>query len=94
MIAPMLMFNIITIIFLFVSYDATPVWLRIVLFAIIFISSLIAYVSEDNLRDKIDDLENEVKNLKGGDRTGYHETKPKAIDAWNTRTQKEKGGEK
>ena len=25
--------------------------------------------------------------------TGYHETKPKAIDAWNTRTQKEKGGE-
>ena len=68
MIAPMLMFNIITIIFLFVSYDAIPVWLRIALYAIIFISSLIAYVSEDNLRDKIDDLENEVKNLKGGDR--------------------------
>ena len=67
MIAPMLMFNIITIIFLFVSYDAIPVWLRIVLFAIIFINSLIAYVSEDNLRDKIDDLENEVKNLKGGE---------------------------
>ena len=68
MIAPMLMFNIVTIIFLFMSYDAIPAWLRIVLFAIIFISSLIAYVSEDNLRDKIDDLENEVKNLKGGDR--------------------------
>ena len=68
MIAPMLMFNIITIIFLFVSYDAIPVWLRIALYAIIFISSLIAYISEDNLRDKIDDLENEVKNLKGGDR--------------------------
>ena len=68
MIAPMLMFNIITIIFLFVSYDAIPVWSRIVLYAVIFISSLIAYVSEDNLRDKIDDLENEVKNLKGGDR--------------------------
>ena len=68
MIAPMLMFNIITIIFLFVSYDAIPVWLRIPLYAIIFISSLIAYISEDNLRDKIDDLENEVNNLKGGDR--------------------------
>ena len=68
MIAPMLMCNIIAIIFLFMSYDAIPAWLRIVLFAIIFISSLIAYVSEDNLRDKIDDLENEVKNLKGGDR--------------------------
>ena len=68
MIAPMLMFNIIAIIFLFISYDAIPAWLRIVLFAIIFISSLIAYASEDNLRDKIDDLENEVKNLKGGDR--------------------------
>ena len=68
MIVPMLMFNIITIIFLFMSYDAIPVWLRIALYAIIFISSLIAYVSEDNLRDKIDDLENEVKNLKGGDR--------------------------
>ena len=68
MIAPMLMFNIVTIIFLFMSYDAMPVWLRIALYAIIFISSLIAYISEDNLRDKIDDLENEVKNLKGGDR--------------------------
>ena len=67
MIAPMLMFNIITIIFLFMSYDAIPVWLRIALYAIIFINSLIAYVSEDNLRDKIDDLENEVKNLKGGE---------------------------
>ena len=50
------------------SYDAIPAWLRIALYAIIFISSLIAYVSEDNLRDKIDDLENEVKNLKGGDK--------------------------
>ena len=68
MIAPMLMFSVVTIIFLFVSYDAIPVWLRIVLYAIIFISSLIAYTSEDNLRDKIDDLENEVENLKGGDR--------------------------
>ena len=66
MIAPMLMFNIITIIFLFMSYDAIPAWLRIVLFAIIFISNLIAYISEDNLRDKIKYLENEVKNLKKG----------------------------
>lgn len=66
MIAPMLMFNIITIIFLFISYDTIPVWLRIVLFAIIFISDLIAYMSEDNLRDKIKYLENEVKNLKNG----------------------------
>ena len=69
MIVSMLMFNIITIIFLFMFYDVMPVWSRIALYAIIFISSLIAYASEDNLRDKIDDLENEVKNLKkGGDR--------------------------
>ena len=66
MIAPMLMFNIITIIFLFMSYDAMPVWLRIALYAIIFISAIIAYASEDNLRNKIEHLENEVKNLKKG----------------------------
>lgn len=44
-------------------------WLRIILFAIIFISNLVAYASEDNLRNKIEHLENEVKNLKkGGER--------------------------
>lgn len=68
MIVAMLMFNIVTFAFLAVLYDGIPVWLRIMLYAIIFISELIAYVSEDNLRDKIDDLENEAKNLKGGDR--------------------------
>ena len=68
MIVSMLMFSIVTFVFLTVSYDGIPVWLRIVLYAIIFISEIIAYASEDNLRDKIDDLENEVKNLKGGDR--------------------------
>lgn len=46
------------------SYNAIPVWLRIELLAIIFISNLIAYASEDNLRNKIEHLENEVKNLK------------------------------
>ena len=66
MIVPMLMFIIVTIVSLIVSYDGIPVWLRIVLFAIIFISYLIAYISEDNLRDKIKYLENEVKNLKKG----------------------------
>ena len=68
MIVSMLMFSIVTFVFLTVSYDGIPVWLKIVLYAIIFISEIIAYASEDNLRDKIDDLENEVKNLKGGDR--------------------------
>ena len=62
----MLMFNIVMFTFLTVSYDGIPVWLRIALFAIIFISNLIAYASEDNLRDKIEHLENEVKNLKKG----------------------------
>ena len=63
-----MLINIMTITFLAMSYDGIPVWLRIVLFAIIFISNLVAYESEDNLRDKIEHLENEVKNLKkGGD---------------------------
>lgn len=66
MIVSMLMFNIVIFTFLTVSYDAIPIWLRIVLLAIIFISNLIAYASEDNLRDKIKHLENEVKNLKKG----------------------------
>ena len=64
MIVSMLMYIIVTFTFLTVSYDGIPVWLRIVLFAIIFISNLIAYASEDNLRNKIERLENEVKNLK------------------------------
>ena len=64
MIVTMLIFNIVTFAFLTVSYDGIPVWLRIALFAIIFISNLIAYASEDNLRNKIEHLENEVKNLK------------------------------
>lgn len=66
MIVSMLTFNIIIFTFLTVSYDRIPIWLRIVLFAIIFISNLIAYASEDILRDKIKHLENEVKNLKKG----------------------------
>ena len=66
MIVPMLVFNIVTFIFLTVSYDRIPVWLRIALSALIFISIFIAYASEDNLRDKINHLENEVKNLKKG----------------------------
>ena len=66
MIVSMLMFIIVTVVSLIVSYDGIPVWLRIVLFAIIFISELIAYASEDNLRNKIERLENEVKNLKKG----------------------------
>ena len=66
MIVSMLMFNIVIFVFLSVSYNAIPVWLRIELLAIIFISNLIAYASEDNLRHKIEYLENEVKNLKKG----------------------------
>ena len=66
MIVSMLMFIIVTVVSLIVSYDGIPVWLRIVLFAIIFISELIVYASEDNLRNKIERLENEVKNLKKG----------------------------
>lgn len=61
-----MLINIMTITFLAISYDGIPVWLRIVLFAIIFISNLVAYASEDNLRNKIEHLENEVKNLKKG----------------------------
>ena len=64
MIVSMLMVNIVTFAFLTVSHDGIPVWLRIALFAIIFISIFIAYASEDNLRNKISHLEDEVKNLK------------------------------
>ena len=64
MIVSMLMFIIVTLVSLIVSYDGIPVWLRIVLFAIILICEIIAYASEDNLRHKIEHLENEVKNLK------------------------------
>lgn len=66
MIVSMLMLNAIIFTFLVASYDAIPIWLKIVLYAIIFISNLIAYASEDNLRDKIKHLENEVMNLKKG----------------------------
>lgn len=66
MIVLMLIFNIMTITFLAMFYDGVPVWLRIILFAIIFISNLVAYASEDNLRNKIEHLEKEVKNLKKG----------------------------
>lgn len=66
MIVPMLMFNIVTFAFLTVSYDGIPVWLRIILFAFILMNQIIAYASEDNLRDKIKCLEDEVKNLKKG----------------------------
>ena len=61
-----MIFNIVINAFLTVSYDGIPVWLRIALCAIIFISNLVAYASEDNLRNKIEHLENEVKNLKKG----------------------------
>ena len=66
MIVSMLMLGVVMFTFLCVSYDAIPIWLKIVLYAIIFISNLIAYASEDNLRDKIKHLENEVENLKKG----------------------------
>ena len=66
MIVSMLIFNIVMFAFLSVSYDGMPVWLRIVLPVIIFISIIIAYTSEDNLRAKIKHLEDEVKNLKKG----------------------------
>ena len=66
MIVSMLMFNLAIFTFLTVSYNAIPIWLRIILFSIVFVSLLVAYASEDNLRDKIKHLENEVKNLKKG----------------------------
>ena len=66
MIVSMLMFNIVTFAFLTVSYDGIPAWLRIVLFAFILMNQIIAYVSEDNLRNKIKHLEDEMKNLKKG----------------------------
>ena len=66
MIVSMLTFNIVIVTFLTMSYDIIPVWLRIILLAIIYIGTLTAYISEDNLRSKVKSLENEVKNLKKG----------------------------
>lgn len=66
MIVSMIMFNVVIFTFLSISYDAIPVWLRVILYALIFISLLIAYASEDNLREKVKHLEDEVTDLKKG----------------------------
>ena len=68
MIVSMLLFNLVIFTFFTMCYDVIPVWLRIVLQTITFICILVAYGSEDNLRNKVKSLEDEVKNLKkGGD---------------------------
>ncbi len=66
MIVTMLMFNIVTFAFLTVFYDGIPVWLRIVLYAIIFISAIIACASEDNLRNKNRAFRKRSEELKKG----------------------------
>lgn len=66
MIVSTIMFNVVIFTFLSISYDAMPVWLRVILYALIFTCLLVAYASEDILREKVKHLEDEVKNLKKG----------------------------
>lgn len=66
MIVSTIMFNVVIFTLLSISYNTIPFWLRIILHALIFMSLLVAYGSEDNLREKVKHLENEVKNLKKG----------------------------
>lgn len=66
MIVSMLTFELFAVIFLSETYDVIPVWLKISVMAIWFIAYTVAYASEDNLRDKVKSLEDEVKNLKKG----------------------------
>lgn len=66
MITSMVAFELFALIFLCEANNTIPVWLRISITAIWFISYLAAYASEDNLREKVKILEDEVKNLKKG----------------------------
>lgn len=66
MITLMVTFELFALIFLCETYNIIPVWLRISVMAIWFISYLVAFASEDNLREKVKILEYEVKNLKEG----------------------------
>lgn len=66
MITTMLLFDNIMLIFLSLCYNSIPVWLRIALQMCIFVAMFVAYMSEENLRDKVKRLEDDVKKYKKG----------------------------
>ena len=66
MITSMLAYETIMWAFIAHFYDSMPIWLRTVLLIAWFVIHLIAYASEDNLRDKVKSLEDEVAKLKKG----------------------------
>lgn len=66
MITAMLTFITVIFVYLSICYELIPIWLRIIMYGLIFICELIAYGSEDNLRNKVKSLEDEMKNLKKG----------------------------
>lgn len=64
MITSMLIFEVLIWIFLAQYMDTLPDWLRMLCFVIWFICHYIAFASENNLREKVNNLEDEVKKLK------------------------------
>ena len=66
MIVSMLMFETLIWVFFAHFYEIMPVWLKVLCYAIWFISHFTAYASEDNLRSKVNDLEDEVNKLRKG----------------------------
>ena len=70
MIVTMLMFETFTWIFFAHFGEVLPAWLRVLCFAVWFIVHFVAYASEDNLREKVKRLEDEIKELKKGGAEG------------------------
>lgn len=69
MITTALLYNFVALIILAHFGDLMPFWARTIVQIGWLVAYIIAYISEDNLRDKIKDLEDEIKKLKkGGER--------------------------
>lgn len=66
MIATMLAFELFIWVFLSYAYDLIPHWMRCALLVFWVVTHSIAYASENKLRDRVNRLEDEVKNLKKG----------------------------
>lgn len=66
MIAAMLSFETIILIFLSLCYNSIPIWLRIVLQACVIVTIAVAYGSEETLRNKVRRLEEKLEKYKKG----------------------------
>ena len=66
MIVSMLSFEIILIVFTEHFFDTLPSWAKAISLVAFFVIHLIAYASEDNLRDNVKRLKEEVEKIKKG----------------------------